>query len=81
MNNTPILYADDDFYWIAGRRISVSGRYNWIPSGDNINFFDWDVRQPKNGATDLCLVVSSYVLTGRWHDTPCGSARYFVCEK
>ena len=70
------------FVWLGASDEEVEGSFVWLPSGDPLNFENWDseVPQPNDPSSDEnCLAY--YHGTKGWHDAPCSSAwKVFICE-
>ncbi|KAK7492735.1 hypothetical protein BaRGS_00016040, partial [Batillaria attramentaria] len=67
--------------WLGGSDMKSEGTWKWESSGNNIQFTDWESRQPDNygkAGQDCLLLWSSR--SYRWDDEWCNRSTYFVCE-
>ncbi|XP_022309026.2 C-type lectin 37Db-like isoform X2 [Crassostrea virginica] len=65
------------FWWTGGRDYHGDDTWAWDSSKDSFLYDNWGGNQPDIGF-EGCLVLTS---AGDWHDYPCDSTFFFICEK
>lgn len=64
-------------WWTGGRDYHGDDTWAWDSSKDSFLYDNWGGNQPDIGF-EGCLVLES---AGDWHDYPCDSTFFFICEK
>jgi hypothetical protein len=65
--------------WIDGHRKDVNSPWEYT-YGSQKGFFKWYPGEPSNRPTELCLLIGRYSQGIKWHDDPCTSKFFTLCE-
>lgn len=66
-------------WWIGAKEDTTNEVWVWDHSGEELDFKNWDPNgsQPGGGTAEDCALSNA----GLWHDYPCNSTFYIICEK
>lgn len=69
--------VSEDIWWTGAINDPNKNVWVWEHSDKELVFTNWDLRQPGDFENEHCVAS----VNGLWHDYPCYSPFYIICEK
>ncbi|CAG9815365.1 unnamed protein product [Phaedon cochleariae] len=68
-------------FWSSGTRLIDDNNWYWLPTGNKINYYNWQASRPVKTSDRKCIQLNQDINNGLfWSDEKCDGKSYFICQ-